>query len=178
MSAAPLALLLVTLAQSGYAPTRMGLAPLEQQQEERVQMLGKQLRCPVCQGVSIADSPSSMARAQLDKVRELVKEGKSDQEIYDFFTSRYGEWILMEPTKTGLNAVLWVGPGLLLLFGIAVVVLLSRKSKGAADATFGTSAEPAPSAPPAAATEQKPAPAPAVPDDDPFLAQVRADLEK
>ncbi len=176
---APLALLLVTLAQSGYAPTRMGLAPLEQQQEERVQRLGKQLRCPVCQGVSIADSPSSMARAQLDKVRELVKEGKSDQEIYDFFVSRYGEWILMEPTKAGLNAVLWVGPVLLLLFGISVVVLLSRRQRGAVDVTFGTTAaEPNPSAPPPAHADAKPAPAPAMADDDPFLAQVRADLEK
>ena len=176
---APLALLVVTLAQSTTRRRAWASRPLEQQQEERVQKLGKQLRCAVCQGVAIADSPSSMARAQLDKVRELVKDGKTDQEIYDFFVSRYGEWILMEPTKAGLNAVLWVGPVLLLLFGISVVVLLSRRQKGAADVTFGTTAaEPNPSAPPPAHAEAKPAPAPAMADDDPFLAQVRADLEK
>lgn len=178
---APLLILLVALGQgAGYAPTRMGTAPLEQERENRVQRLGKQLRCPVCQGVSIADSPSSMARAQLDKVRELVAEGKSDQEIYDFFVARYGEWILMEPTKEGLNSVLWVGPVLLLLFGVSLVVMLSRRQRGAvSDTAFpGTPQPSAPSgATPVAPKAEAPAPAP-VAEDDPFLAQVRADLEK
>lgn len=161
----PTLVLALTLAQGYEAPTRMGTAPLDQAQELRVQAVGKLLRCPVCQGVSIADSPSSMARAQLDKVRELVKEGKSDQEIYEFFVARYGEWILMEPTTGGLNAVLWVGPVALLLLGVAIVFLLSKKN-GA-----GTVA-------PRSAPKTATAPAADAPSEDPFLAQVRADLEK
>ncbi len=165
----PALLLALTLGQAYEPPTRMGTMPLEQVQENRVQAVGKMLRCPVCQGVSIADSPSSMARAQLDKVRELVKEGKTDQEIYDFFTARYGEWILMEPTKDGLNSVLWVGPGALLLLGVAIVVLLAQKKKN-----------PSVAAPPGAPTGSvtEPAAQAAAPSEDPYLAQVRADLEK
>lgn len=143
----------------GYAPQRQGLDPLEAEKEARVMRLGKQLRCAVCQGVSIADSPASMARAQLDKVRELVAEGKSDQEIYDYFIERYGEWVLLEPTTGGLNAVLWLGPLALLGIGLVVIVLQARGRRAAVAPT-------PPDAPPA--------PTP----DDALLAQVRADQEK
>jgi cytochrome c-type biogenesis protein CcmH len=148
-----------------YAPTRMGTDALPKEQEDRVQRLGKQLRCAVCQGVAISDSPASMARAQLDKVRELVAAGKSDDEIFAFFVDRYGEWILLEPRKTGLNGFLWFGPVVLLLGGLLFIFLQARKD-------------------PLAPAPQTKAPAPApeakasVPADDAFLAQVRADLEK
>ncbi len=148
------ALLVVSLVLSqGYAPARQGLEPLDAKREERVMVLGKKFRCAVCQGVAIADSPASMARAQLDKVRELVAEDKSDQEIEDYFVARYGEWVLLEPRKNGLNAFLWVGPVMLLVLGIAII-LAQVKKKG--------SGPPPPDAP--------------APDD--YLAQVRADLNK
>lgn len=155
-----LSLVLSLVLTQGYAPQRQGLDPLEAEKEARVMRLGKQLRCAVCQGVSIADSPASMARAQLDKVRELVAEGKSDEEIYAYFIDRYGEWVLLEPTKGGLNVVLWLGPLALLGLGLLVIVMQSKKR---------------PAAPPA------PAPTPSAPEpsaDDALLAQVRADLEK
>jgi cytochrome c-type biogenesis protein CcmH len=115
-------------------------------------VLGKQLRCAVCQGVSIADSPASMARAQLDKVRELVAEGKSDQEIRDYFVARYGEWALLEPTRTGLNGFLWLAP--LAMLALGAILIMGQVKKG------------------------QPAAAPAAPAaDDPFLAQVKKDLE-
>lgn len=167
-----LALVVSLLLGQGYAPQRQGLDPLEAEKEARVMRLGKQLRCAVCQGVSIADSPASMARAQLDKVRELVAEGKSDEEIYAYFVERYGEWVLLQPTGGGLNAVLWLGPVALLVIGLVVIVAQARRKAAA-----GTPASPSPSAPPA----ETPAPAaPAAPasTDDALLAQVRADLEK
>ena len=154
----------VALAQ-GYAPARPASDPLDAQKEARVMRLGKHLRCAVCQGVSIADSPASMARAQLDKVRELVVEGRSDEEIYDYFVERYGEWALMEPRKSGVTLGLWLFPVVLLGVGLAVILTSSRRS---ADRLSPDAA--AQSAPP---RNNEPAPA-----DDPFLAQVRADLEK
>jgi cytochrome c-type biogenesis protein CcmH len=154
-----LAVALSLVLSQGYAPQRQGLDPLEAEKEARVMRLGKQLRCAVCQGVSIADSPASMARAQLDKVRELVAEGKSDEQINAYFIERYGEWVLLEPTKGGLNAVLWVGPLALLGVGLLVIVLQSRRR---------------PAALVTAPAEAAPAPSP----DDALLAQVRADLEK
>src|SRR5688572_26876008 len=111
------------LSQGDYAPGRVGLDPLAPEAEARVMRLGKQLRCPVCQGVSIADSPSSMARAQLDKVRELVAAGKSDDEIYAYFVARYGEWALLSPSKSGVTSFLWVASVLLLLLGLTFIVL-------------------------------------------------------
>jgi cytochrome c-type biogenesis protein CcmH len=152
--------LIVTLAlsQGEYAPGRAGLDPLDAQREARVQRLGKQLRCPVCQGVSIADSPSSMARAQLDKVRELVAEGKTDDEIYQYFIARYGEWALLSPSKQGVTSVLWLAPVILLLFGVLFIVMLAKKKPAAAAAVPAAAAAPAEEA-------------------DPFLEAVRKDLK-
>lgn len=160
-----LALVLSLALGQGYAPQRQGLDPLEAEKEARVMRLGKQLRCAVCQGVSIADSPASMARAQLDKVRELVSEGKSDQEIYDYFIERYGEWVLLQPTTGGLNSVLWLGPVALLGIGLIVIVMQSKKKRAVA-----------PEAVSAAVPDGAAAPAPST--EDALLAQVRADLEK
>ena len=156
-----LALALSMVVTQGYAPQRQGLDPLEAEKEARVMRLGKQLRGAVCQGVSIADSPASMARAQLDKVRELVAEGKSDDEIYEYFVKRYGEWVLLEPTRGGLNSLLWLGPVLLLLIGLGVIVMQSKRKPAAATAAPAPTETPAPPA-----------------SDDALLAQVRADLEK
>src|SRR5262249_41865652 len=104
-----------------YAPQQAGSTPLAPDLEARVQALGKQLRCAVCQGVAIADSPAQMARAQLDRVRELVAEGKSDSEIRSYFVARYGEWVLLEPPAHGINWVVWGGPIALALGGALVI---------------------------------------------------------
>lgn len=154
------ALLISIVLAQGYAPPRQGQDPLDAEREARVQRIGKLLRCAVCQGVSIADSPASMARAQLDKVRELVVEGKSDDEIFDYFVARYGEWALMEPRKSGVTLGLWVGPLLLLAIGIFLVWM--NTSKNAAPAQPAVAAAP---------ETEKPA-------EDEYLAKVRADLEK
>ena len=107
-----------------------------------MQLIGKQLRCAVCQGVSIADSPASMARAQLDKVRELVAADKTDQEIYDYFVERYGEWALMEPKKSGVTLGLWLAPVLMLVVGRAAHHRLDEEARRPEQAPAAT--EPAP----------------------------------
>ncbi len=150
-----IALVLSLVLSQGYAPPRQGQDPLDTVREARVQLVGKQLRCAVCQGVSIADSPASMARAQLDKVRELVVEGKTDQEIYAYFVDRYGEWALMEPKKSGVTLGLWIAPVLLLVGGVLLILSSTKK--------------PAPPAPTVDA---------AAPATDDYLAKVRADLDK
>jgi len=149
-----IALILSLVLTQGYAPLRQGQDPLDQVREARVQQLGKKLRCAVCQGVSISDSPASMARAQLDKVRELVSAGKSDQEIDDYFVERYGEWALMEPRKSGVTLGLWLAPLLLLVVGVLLIVSKTKKLVPVRAAEVPTSG------------------------DDEYLAKVRADLEK
>src|SRR5258707_15078896 len=121
-NAIPLAILLSGVL-ADFAPQKAGSETLAPALEGRVQKLGKQLRCAVCQGMSIADSPASMARAQLDKVRALVSEGKSDEEIRSYFVERYGEWVLLQPQAHGINWLVWLGPLALLLIGFGVIVL-------------------------------------------------------
>jgi cytochrome c-type biogenesis protein CcmH len=130
--------------QAQHAPMREGMQPLVPELEARVQKLGKEIRCPQCQGLSVADSNSSSARAQMDKIRELVTEGKSDQEIHDFFVSRYGEWALLEPTKSGFNLVLYFAPFVLLAIGLVLLSLRRSKSTAAipgADAASASSTD-------------------------------------
>jgi cytochrome c-type biogenesis protein CcmH len=163
MTAALLTLTLF-LASGQYAPQQAGSEPLAPALEARVQTLGKELRCAVCQGLSVSDSPSSMARAQLDKIRELVAEGKTDQEVRDYFVARYGEWVLLQP-KVAENPLVWLGPVVLLLGGAFVIFRQVRR-------------EPAPSAP-AASTASTAAPAPASTEsEDPYLAAVRRELDQ
>lgn len=145
-----------------YAPQKGGTDPLaDPVKEARVQKLGKALRCAVCQGVSIADSPASMARAQLDTVRELVAEGKTDEEIVEYFVERYGEWVLLEPPKHGFNWIVWLGPLALVAGGFFII---SRQVKRGPEPAATTT--PAASSPPAAEAE------------DPYLQAVRRELDQ
>jgi cytochrome c-type biogenesis protein CcmH len=156
-----LTLLLVASAAFGaYAPQQAGSEPLEAAQESRVQRLGKELRCAVCQGLSIADSPAGMARAQLDAVRAQVAKGATDEEIRAYFVARYGEWVLLSPPKHGLNWLVWLGPVLLIVFGGAAVAHViywsGRRSKGGMEGPAGPSSQPA----------------------DPYLAAIRDEVDR
>ena len=95
--------------------------------EARVQSLASQLRCPVCQNLSVRDSPSSVAASFRVRIRELVRAGKSDREIKEFFVARYGDWILLAPPRRGIAVLVWVLPALTLLGGLAAVALAVRR---------------------------------------------------
>ena len=88
---------------------------------DRVESIGQGIRCPVCQGESIADSPSTTAREMMDVVREQVAAGRSDQEILDYFTARYGRWILLDPGLTAQTVALWALPLRAAAGGIVVI---------------------------------------------------------
>jgi cytochrome c-type biogenesis protein CcmH len=84
-------------------------------------IIGRLIRCPVCQGMSIADSPSEMAQSMMKQVRAMHADGSSREEIFAFFTKAYGDWVLLAPPAEGINWLVWVLPplGLLLaIFGI------------------------------------------------------------
>ena len=80
--------------------------------------IGKQLRCPVCQGMPIAESPAEMAQTMMARVRELHAEGKTQDEIIAYFVERYGEWVLLKPKTQGINWLVWLLPPFALLFGV------------------------------------------------------------
>lgn len=85
--------------------------------EARAQVIMKKLRCLVCQNQSITDSDASLAGDLRSIVREQVKAGKSEREILNFMTDRYGDWVLLKPPIKASTIVLWFGPLILLLVG-------------------------------------------------------------
>ena len=80
--------------------------------ERRVLEITDQLRCPTCQAISVKDSAAGFSRQITGKVRAMLKEGQSEEEIKAFFVARYGEWILRAPKKQGVGLILWLLPGL------------------------------------------------------------------
>ena len=87
----------------------------------------KNLRCLVCQGQSISDSNSDFAITLKMVVNDLIKNGKSEDEIYDFLSEKYGDWILYNPKLNAGNFLLWSLPYLALVFGGVIIVFLIRK---------------------------------------------------
>lgn len=96
--------------------------------EQSTLELSRLLRCPVCQGLSVADSPSPSALAMRIEVRELLSRGYSQEQAADYFESTYGEFVRLQPRARGLNWLVWLAPLIALLIGFALVVWLSRKS--------------------------------------------------
>ncbi len=80
------------------------------------------LRCPICQGLSVADSPSASALAMLSQVRDLVEAGYSHDQIFDYFESTYGEFVRLQPRAEGFNLIVWIGPVVVVLAGVWLLV--------------------------------------------------------
>ncbi len=97
--------------------------------EDRIQRLGGQLRCPVCRGVPIAESPAALALEMMELLRGEVAKGRSDEEILKFFEERYGEWVLLEPKPEGMNLVVWLLPAVVLLGGAGLIVGFARRKR-------------------------------------------------
>ena len=92
----------------------------------------KNLRCLVCQGQSIADSNSSFALTLKMVVKDLIDQGKSEDEIYNFLSEKYGDWILYKPKFNLGNFFLWAFPYITLVVGgLIIVFLLKKRSKKA-----------------------------------------------
>ena len=89
----------------------------------------KNLRCLVCQGQSIADSNSDFAATIKLVVQDQVNEGKTKDEIYTFLISKYGEWIVYQPTFSKSNLILWILPYFIFIAGGLFIFFIVRKSK-------------------------------------------------
>jgi cytochrome c-type biogenesis protein CcmH len=98
----------------------------------RAVKLEEQLRCLVCQNQTIAESNASLAQDLRQQVREQIAAGKSDDEIVNFMTTRYGDFVLYRPPLKGTTVLLWAGPALLLVAGFAMLVVVLRKRRAAA----------------------------------------------
>ncbi|MBI4411479.1 MAG: cytochrome c-type biogenesis protein CcmH [Deltaproteobacteria bacterium] len=97
--------------------------------EDRIQRLGGELRCPVCRGVPISESPATLANEMMDILKNQVAEGKSDEEILNFFEERYGEWVLLQPKPQGMNLAVWILPALALVGGAVFIILRIKRER-------------------------------------------------
>ena len=116
---------LTVLAAAGGGEGTAGSSPRDL--EQRVYEVTSQLRCVVCQNLSVADSPSDLAKEMRNLVRELLQQGKTPEEIKAYFVSRYGEFVLLEPPKRGFNLLVWGLPFAALLEGACGVYLVAKR---------------------------------------------------
>jgi cytochrome c-type biogenesis protein CcmH len=101
--------------------------PADSVLEARTAAVAAQLRCPVCQGLSIQDSPSELSQQMRAVVKDQLRAGKTPEEVKAYFISKYGEWILLEPKARGFNILVYALPVLLVAGGLAAVALAVRK---------------------------------------------------
>ncbi len=95
--------------------------------DEDVQAIASQLRCVVCQNLSVADSPSEMAHQMRDLIRERLAAGDRPEQVTAYFVQRYGDWVLLAPPARGLNLVLWLAPFGAVAGGLVLVLTLVRR---------------------------------------------------
>ena len=96
-------------------------------QEQVFRELTKELRCPKCQNQDIADSNAGLAKDLRDKTYQMVRQGKDKDEIVDYMVARYGNFILYNPPLMASTLILWLGPLLVIVIGLGVVVMRSRR---------------------------------------------------
>ena len=126
-------LLALLLVMASFAAWCGEAAPTAQDpvQEKRAVKLSEQLRCLVCQNQSIAESNAELAVDLRRQIDEQIGAGKTDREILDFMVARYGDFVLYRPPVRASTLLLWGGPLVLLLIGVAVAwrVLRSRRAR-------------------------------------------------
>jgi len=101
-------------------------ASTHQTLDQHVQKLGAQLKCPVCQGESVADSASDKAQQIRGIIRQQIQAGWSDQQIIEYFSERYGEQIVWSPQWWGFSLLTWLAPIALLLGGLVLILFTLR----------------------------------------------------
>ena len=123
-----LCLCLYTLPALAVEPDEMLADPVL---EARAQALDEKIRCVKCRSEVIASSNADWASDARVVVRELIADGKTDEEVLDFFVARYGEYVLMTPQTSGSNVLLWLAGPLMLMVGGWLAVIYLRRRAGA-----------------------------------------------
>jgi cytochrome c-type biogenesis protein CcmH len=121
---ARLAVLAVLVSITVVSGAALAAVPVD---ENTVRQIAEQLRCVVCQNLSVADSPSETANQMRDIVRERLATGETPEQVKAYFVEKYGIWILLAPPKQGFTLLVWVLPFVGLLLGLGVVALVLRR---------------------------------------------------
>jgi len=120
--------IIAELAQATLPDPPLEAPPEEVVATDRTARLQKALRCPVCQGLSVSDSPSDAARAMGDRIEELVRQGYTEAQITEYFVDRYGAWVELEPPANEHQA-LFYAPMVALGLGILCIVVFGGRKR-------------------------------------------------
>ncbi len=104
--------------------------------EARMMALAAELRCLVCQNQTIADSHAGLAEDLRQQIRDMLAQGKTEREIRDYMTDRYGDFVLYRPPFKASTALLWVGPALLMVGAVGSLVVVLRRRQRLGDEAF------------------------------------------
>jgi cytochrome c-type biogenesis protein CcmH len=121
-----LALLALCLAAAVHAADAP-LTAVEPELEKKMLRISAELRCLVCQNQTIADSNAELAVDLRRQVLDMLRSGQSEQQIIDYMTARYGDFVLYRPPVKGTTFLLWFGPIVLMVGGLATLVLVLRR---------------------------------------------------
>lgn len=122
---APWAALLVVLAVALGIGARSGSG--DRTPEQRTESIASRVRCPVCQGLSVAQSKSGAARAIYEEIDRQVTDGRSDDEVLAYLVSRYGDGILLRPPANGISGLVWAVPVVALVAGFGALAVAFRR---------------------------------------------------
>jgi cytochrome c-type biogenesis protein CcmH len=111
------------------APVKYPEVPLSDTQESHFRELLFTLRCLVCQNESLLDSDAPLAADLRQQVRTRIAQGQSDSEIKKYLTDRYGDFVLYKPPMQANTLLLWIGPFVLALIGLAAAILYARRTR-------------------------------------------------
>ncbi|MGH9379017.1 MAG: cytochrome c-type biogenesis protein [Thermoanaerobaculia bacterium] len=96
---------------------------------ERTHAVAARMRCPSCQGLSVADSPTAASAAMRAKIERLLAEGYSQSQVLTYFEASYGEFIRLAPRPRGFNLIVWIAPAVTLLAGLALIAWRVRGAR-------------------------------------------------
>mgnify|MGYP005842627873 CR=1 FL=1 len=95
--------------------------------DDHVRRIASKLRCPVCQNLSVADSPSELAVEMQALIKEKLQKGESEEAIIAYFVSKYGEWVLLTPKAQGFNLLIWALPFSVILVSLGGALVVLRR---------------------------------------------------
>ena len=109
------------------------VSPSKQTLDQHVHDVASQLKCLVCQGESVADSPATLSLQMRGVIRQQLQSGKSEQEVVQYFVSRYGDRILLSPPWQGLTLLTWLVPIALMIGGVLLLFVVLRSWQSNSD---------------------------------------------
>ncbi len=149
-------------AQDANEPTATPAAPAATPSDNEVNAIAKQMFCPVCENIPLDVCPTTACREWRELIRQKLAEGWTEQQIKDYFVAQYGDRVLAEPPRRGLNWLVYILPVVFFLAGVVVLYTVLRPKRRPASAV--------------GPGESKPLEASAA--DDPYLAKVEEELRK